>query len=189
MTTSPIATLLMRIEEYKRKYYLNGLIKGSIFSAAVILSAFLVFNTLEYFGHFGTTFRTILFFSFLGAFLASLIFWVVKPLMFLYGEQKPLSNELAADQIGKYFPEVGDKLVNTLQLTKTLDNSQNELLLASIKQKSQQLGYLKFTIRSVLFEKKAGYNIKINTIAPAGSAANLRYLRLSLILMASANFK
>ncbi|PWK17843.1 hypothetical protein LV89_04290 [Arcicella aurantiaca] len=144
MTNSPIATLLMRIEEYKRKYYLNRLIKGSIFSAAVILSAFLVFNTLEYFGHFGTTFRTILFFSFLGAFLTSIIFWVVKPLMFLYGEQKPLSNELAADQIGKFFPEVGDKLVNTLQLTKTLDKNQNELLLASIKQKSEQLGYLKF---------------------------------------------
>jgi hypothetical protein len=144
MTTSPIATLLMRIEEYKRKYYLNRLIKGSIFTAAVILSAFLVFNTLEYFGHFGTTFRTILFFSFLAAFIVSIIFWVIKPLMFLYGEKKPLSNEQAADQIGKYFPEVGDKLVNTLQLTRTLDREQNELLLASINQKSKQLGFLKF---------------------------------------------
>ena len=144
MTTSPIAELLMRIEEYKKKYYLNRLIKGSIFTAAVILSAFLVFNTLEYFGHFGTTLRTILFFSFLAAFLASIIFWVIKPLMFLYGERKPLSNEQAADQIGKYFPEVGDKLVNTLQLTRTLDRDQNELLLASINQKSKQLGFLKF---------------------------------------------
>jgi hypothetical protein len=144
MTTSPIATLLMRIEEYKRKYYLNRLIKGSIFTAAVILSAFLVFNTLEYFGHFGTTFRTILFFSFLAAFIVSIIFWVIKPLIFLYGEKKPLSNEQAADQIGKFFPEVGDKLVNTLQLTHSLDRDQNELLLASINQKSEQLGFLKF---------------------------------------------
>jgi hypothetical protein len=144
MTTSPIATLLMRIEEYKRKYYLNRLIKGSIFSAAVILSAFLVFNTLEYFGHFGSTFRTILFFSFLAAFIVSIIFWVIKPLIFLYGREKPLSNEQAADQIGRYFPEVGDKLVNTLQLTQSLDGEQNELLLASINQKSKQLGFLKF---------------------------------------------
>ncbi|MEA5427066.1 DUF4175 family protein [Arcicella lustrica] len=144
MTTSPIATLLMRIEEYKRKYYLNRLIKGSIFSAAVILSAFLVFNVLEYFGHFGTTFRTILFFSFLLAFIISSILWVIKPLIFLYGKQKPLSNELAAEQIGKYFPEVGDKLINTLQLTRNIDKEQNELLIASIKQKSQQLGIVKF---------------------------------------------
>lgn len=144
MTNSPIAMLLMRIEEYKRKYYLNRLIKGSIFTAAVILSAFLVFNTLEYFGHFGTTFRTILFFSFLAAFLVSIIYWVIKPLIFLYGEKKPLSNEQAADQIGQYFPEVGDKLVNTLQLTRTLDHQQNELLIASINQKSKQLSFLKF---------------------------------------------
>lgn len=144
MTTSPIATLLMRIEEYKRKYYLNRLIKGSIFTAAVLLSAFLVFNTLEYFGHFGTTFRTTLFFSFMFAFIISITFWVIKPLMFLYGEKKPLSTEQAADQIGKYFPEVGDKLVNTLQLTQALNLEQNELLLASINQKSKQLGFLKF---------------------------------------------
>ena len=144
MTTSPIATLLMRIEEYKRKYYLNRLIKGIIFSAAVILSAFLVFNVMEYFGHFGTTFRTILFFSFLLAFLVSATLWVVKPLLFLYGKQKPLSNEQAAEQIGKYFPEISDKLINTLQLSKSIDKSQNELLLASIKQKSQQLGIVKF---------------------------------------------
>lgn len=144
MTTSPIATLLMRIEEYKRKFYLNRLIKGSIFTAAVILSAFLVFNTLEYFGHFGTTFRTILFFSFLSALIVSIVFWVIKPILFLYGKKKPLSNEEAADQIGKFFPEVGDKLVNTLQLTSTLDREQNELLLASIHQKSKQLGFLKF---------------------------------------------
>jgi len=84
MTNSPIATLLMRIEEYKRKFYLNQLIKGSIFSAAVLLSAFLVFNTLEYFGHFGTVFRGILFFAFVIALLASLFFWVIKTAVFLY---------------------------------------------------------------------------------------------------------
>jgi hypothetical protein len=144
MTTSPIATLLMRLEEYKRKFYLNRLIKGTIFSLAVILTAFLVFNTLEYFGHFGTTFRAILFFTFLAALLTSLIFWVIKPLLFLYGNQKPLSNEEAANQIGKFFPEVSDKLVNTLQLSKTIEKDQSELLLASIRQKSDQLGFIKF---------------------------------------------
>lgn len=144
MTNSPIATLLMRIEEYKRKFYLNKLIKGSIFSAAVLLSAFLVFNTLEYFGHFGTVFRGILFFAFVIALLASLFFWVIKPAIFLYGKQKPLSNEEAADQIGKYFPNVSDKLINTLQLSKTVDKYDNELLLASIKQKSEQLSFVKF---------------------------------------------
>ena len=144
MTNSPIASLLMRIEEYKRKFYLNRLVKGIIFSAAVILSAFLVFNTLEYFGHFGSTFRAFLFFGFIMAFGISMFFWVIKPLVFLYGAKKPLSNEQAAEQIGKYFPEVSDKLLNTLQLSKALNQEQNELLAASIQQKSQQLAIIKF---------------------------------------------
>lgn len=144
MTNSPIAALSSRIEEYKRKFYLNRLVKGSIFSLAVILSAYLVFNTLEYFGHFGSFFRGVLFFGFILAFGLSTFFWVIKPLLFLYGNRKPLSDEIAADQIGKFFPEVSDKLLNTLQLSKALSHEQNELLMASIAQKSQQLAIIRF---------------------------------------------
>ena len=139
-----IESLFSKIEEYKRKYYLNQLLKGLIFSAAVLLSAYLLFNTLEYFGRFGTTFRAVLFFTFLAALLFTLALWIIRPAVYLYGNQKPLSNTEAADQIGKFFPEIGDKLLNTLQLAK-LSNSQNDLILASINQKSQQLGIVRFS--------------------------------------------
>ncbi|SDL70600.1 DUF4175 family protein [Siphonobacter aquaeclarae] len=142
MNASPVDSLLVQLDEYKRKYYANLLLKGVIFSAAVVLSAYLLFNTLEYFGHFGKTFRTLLFFGFLGVFLSSMLFWVIKPLIFLYGRKKPLSNEEAARQIGRFFPEVGDRLLNTLQL---VSQSQSDLIQASIRQKSQQLAIVKFT--------------------------------------------
>ncbi|MFN8353493.1 MAG: DUF4175 family protein [Spirosomataceae bacterium] len=141
--SSPIENLIARLDEYKRKYYLNLLLKGIIFSAAVLLSAYLFFNTIEYFARFGTSIRAILFFTFLATLGFVLVFWIIKPLIFLYGYQKPLSNEEAAKQIGKFFPEVGDKLLNTLQLA-TISSSQNELLLASIQQKSRQLGIVRF---------------------------------------------
>jgi len=143
MASNPVTALLSKLEEYKRKYYLNLLLKGVIFSAAVLLSAYLFFNTLEYFGRFSTSLRAVLFFSFLGVLLLTLVFWILRPVFFLYGKRKPLSNEEAARQVGRYFPEVEDKLLNTLQLA-GLSTSQNELLLASINQKSQQLGYLRF---------------------------------------------
>lgn len=143
MATSPLNALLGRLEEYKRKYYFNLLLKGLIFSAAVLLSAYLIFNALEYFGRFGSVFRAVLFFGFLTVLTGSLIFWILKPLWFLYGRRKPLSNEQAAAQIGQFFPEVGDRLLNTLQLAR-LNSSQNELLLASIQQKSQQLAFVRF---------------------------------------------
>jgi hypothetical protein len=137
--------IFAQLDDYKRKFYLNRLVKGIIFSLAVILTAFLVFNTLEFFGHFGKTFRGILFFSFVLGLLASLFFWVFKPLMYLYGPQKPLSNDDAAFQIGQFFPEISDKLINTLQLSRSLDGKQNELLAASIAQKSKQLGIVRFS--------------------------------------------
>jgi hypothetical protein len=137
-------SLLNKLDEYKRKFYLNQLLKGIIFSAAVLLSAYVLFNTLEYFGRFGSSIRAILFFSFLATLLFTLVFWILKPAYYLYGNQKPLSNEAAAQQIGRHFPEVSDKLLNTLQLA-SLNNSQNELLLASINQKTQQLGVVRFT--------------------------------------------
>jgi hypothetical protein len=143
MAPSPIRQLLDKLDEYKRKYYLNRLLKGLIFSAAALLSAYLLVNTLEYFGRFSTPLRATLFFLFLATLGFTLVFWILKPAFFLLGRNKPLSNEEAARQVGRYFPEVGDKLLNTLQLA-NLTSSQNELLLASIQQKSQQLGYVRF---------------------------------------------
>ncbi len=153
MQQSPISTLLDQLDEYKRKFYTNLLLKGILFSAAVVLSAYLLFNTLEYFGHFGSLFRTALFFSFVAVFVFSVVFWVIKPLIYLYGKQKPLSNEQAAQQIGRFFPEVGDRLLNTLQLV-GLNHNQNELILASIEQKSQQLTLVKFADAVKLNENK-----------------------------------
>jgi hypothetical protein len=142
--TSNMQPIFDQLEAYKNKFYQNRLLKGSLFCLAVVITAFLVFNALEYFGHFGRTARAVLFFSFLTALLTSLIGWVIKPLWHLYGPQKPLSNEQAAEQIGRFFPEIGDKLTNTLQLSRRLDISQNELLAASIQQKSQQLTIVRF---------------------------------------------
>ncbi len=55
-----------------------------------------------------------------------------------------MSDEEAAIQIGAYFPEVGDKLVNTLQL-RNLNIAQSDLIEASIQQKSGQLLIVKFS--------------------------------------------
>jgi hypothetical protein len=143
-STNSMNTLLLGIKEYRQKYYQNRLLKGLIFSAALLLSVFLLFNTIEYFGRFSSVVRGILFFGFLAVFLFSLYQWVIQPLINLYGIRKPLSDELAALRIGQYFPEIGDKLLNTLQL-QSLNGSQTDLIEASIKQKSGQLLIVKFS--------------------------------------------
>lgn len=142
-STTSVNTLLLRIQEYRQKYYQNRLLKGIIFSAALLLSVFLAFNALEYFGRFSSGVRGMLFFGFLAALLFCLYQWVVQPLIHLYGLRRPLTNETAALQIGQYFPEIGDKLLNTLQL-QSLSGGQTDLIEASIRQKSSQLLVVRF---------------------------------------------
>jgi len=136
--------LLLRIQEYRQKYYQNQLLKGIIFSAALLLSVYLIFNTLEYFGRFSSGVRGTLFFGFLAVLMFSFFQWVIQPLIHLFGLSRPLSDEDAALQIGQYFPEVGDKLLNTLQL-RNLSGTQSDLIEASIRQKSGQLLIVKFS--------------------------------------------
>lgn len=144
MTTPTLSVLLERIGEYKRKFYLNQLIKGVIFAAAFVLSAYLFVNTLEYFGRFSSGVRAALFYGFIGILGYALVRWVAIPIFHLWGLRKSLSDEEAASQIGSFFPEIGDKLVNTLQL-RGLSGQQTDLIEASIQQKSKQLMIVRFS--------------------------------------------
>lgn len=136
--------LLTQIQGYRQKYYQNQLLKGIIFSAALLFTAFIFFNTLEYFGRFSTGIRATFFFGFLAVLLFSIFQWIVRPFSHLSGLRKPISDQEAAIQIGQYFPEIGDKLVNTLQL-QNISGHQSDLIEASIKQKSGQLLIVKFS--------------------------------------------
>ena len=136
--TNAYATLLQRIDEYKKRYFQNQLVKGSLFFIALLGSGYLFINTAEFIGRFNSVGRGALFFGFLFTALAGLYFFIGRPLMSLYGLNKPLSNDEAARQIGTFFPEVGDKLLNTLQLQR-ISSAQSDLLQASLNQRSQQL--------------------------------------------------
>lgn len=135
--------IVEKLNQYKSKYYKNLLLKGSIFTLLALLSAFLVINALEYIGNFSSTWRGMLFFSFLSAALLSCYFWIAIPILRLFNLSKPISIDEAANQIGNYFPEVEDRLLNLLQLGK-INTQDNALLLASIEQKSQRLSTIHF---------------------------------------------
>lgn len=148
-----IAELLDRIREYRTKFYQNQLLKGVIFSVALLFSAYLFVNTLEYFGRFSSPVRGILLLSFLLLLAFSVVRWVITPIIYLSGLKNILSDEEAAVQIGHHFPEVGDKLLNTLQLGK-ISNQKSDLIEASIKQKSNQLMIVRFSDAVHLEENK-----------------------------------
>lgn len=151
--SSSVKALFEKIDEYKRQYYKNLLIKGSLFTLAILLSSFLLLNTIEYFGRFSSVIRGALLFAFIGVALYSLIFWVIKPVLYLLHFNEPLTYEKAAKEIGKFFPEVGDRLLNTLQLAQ-FSEKENALLQASIDQKSQDLKFVRFADAVKISENK-----------------------------------
>lgn len=131
--------LITKLDAFIRKYYKNKLLKGGIYGVALLLSAFIVVTTVEYFGQFDTTIRTVLFYLFLFTTGYLVINYIGIPLLRLYNFGKIINHKQAAEIIGNHFDEVKDKLINVLQLEHQQHIENDQLLLASIDQKSTEL--------------------------------------------------
>ena len=108
--------LFEKLNEFIKKYYQNQLIKGGIYVISMLIIFFLFFTIIEYFSTFGVRGRTFLFWSYI--LLSIIVFWklLLIPLLHLFKIGKTLNYKEAAKIIGKYFPEVDDKLLNLLEL-------------------------------------------------------------------------
>jgi hypothetical protein len=157
--TSSYKSLIEKLDEFIRKYYKNQLVRGFIYSTALLLLFFISVTVLEYYAHFNTLVRTLLFYSFVGASTFILSKYIAIPLSKLYKLGKIISYEEAASIIGRHFTDVQDKLLNTLQLQQQsanyeLQTTNNELLAASIDQKIKELKPVQFTMAIDLSENR-----------------------------------
>ena len=135
---------------------------GSLLFLIVGTSLFLLINSLEYQLWMGTTARFIVFFLSL-LIITSLFIWLVGvPVGRLFKLQKGLSDEEAANEISKSFPEIEDKLLNTLQLAK-LSGSDNLLLTAAIDKKVLDFRNISF-IHAVDFSLGKKYGVILGSI-------------------------
>ena len=139
-------TLLHQIDSFIRKYYKNQLVKGLILLVGVFLLSFLFVTSLEFFGRFNSLIRAFLFFTFLLINSFILTFYVIIPLLKLFSFGKTISREQASTIIGEFFPEISDRLINTLQLSSLLTSkgASYELVKASIEQRSKSISSIPF---------------------------------------------
>jgi hypothetical protein len=160
-----LENLKHKLNAYKQKYYLNMLIKGSIFLLLYGLISFLLVAGMEYLFRLNSAGRLLLLIGFSGVFLYTLGWYVLRPLWWLTHLQKHLSDEEAARQIGRHFPEVKDKLLNILQLAES-ESASESLIAAGIEQKTKEISFVPFS-QAIDFR------------------LNLRYARLLLVPMAA----
>ncbi|MFB6258292.1 MAG: DUF4175 family protein, partial [Flavobacteriales bacterium] len=143
--------LLRKLDEFIRKYYKNRLLKGFLLTTASLLLAYLCIASLEYFGHFPSLVRSFLFYGFLLFTLGIVGKWILLPTVRLFRLGKTIEHKEAARIIGAHFPEVKDKLLNTLELYeqaergKSTPGASKELIRASIDQRIEDLRPVPFS--------------------------------------------
>lgn len=138
--------LLIKLDEFIRKYYKNQLLKGLIYTLALLLGAFLFLVITEYFANFQTTIRTILFYFFIITSVVVITKYILIPVLKLNKFGKIISYDEAAKIVGKHFSAINDKLINTLQLQRSSGSILSiELLNASINQKMEELNPIPFS--------------------------------------------
>jgi len=155
--------LIEKLDQFIRKFYVNQLIRGALYSVALILVLFIAMSVLEHYFYFSSAVRRLMFFSFLGISSLALAGWVLIPMLRYFKLGTVISHEQAAQIIGNHFPDVKDKLLNILQLKRQSDltSDQKDLLLASINQKTEEIKLVPF---------KSAINL----------SQNKRYLRYAL---------
>lgn len=133
-----------KLEQFIRRFYVNALIKGLIIFFAVGVLAVLAILALEYFLWLSSTGRLILFY--LAITFEAILFFklILTPLLKLTRISKGIDYNQASEIIGKHFHEVSDKLTNILQLKQ--NDEDNDLIIASIEQKSKELKPVPFQL-------------------------------------------
>ena len=138
--------LLKKLDDFIRKYYINRLLRGVLYSTALILVFFLVIVLAENQFYFTPLIRKVLFFSFIITSIIAVGFWVLKPILNLNRLGDIISRKQAAEIIGTHFRNVEDKLLNILQLKEAAISLKDASLIeASILQKSNELKPVPFT--------------------------------------------
>lgn len=137
--------LIVKLDHFIRKFYLNKIVRGVLYSTGLILGLFLLFNFLEYQFYFSTSVRKFFFYSFLLVSAGGTGIWVLDPLTRYFRLGHTISHEQAAGIIGSHFADVRDRLLNILQLKQLESQSDNAALIsASIEQKTQAIRLVPF---------------------------------------------
>ena len=138
--------LIAKIEDFSRKFYLNRLIQGVLVGAVLWIVFYLIINGLEYVSWFPPKGRFVLFLFLLAGSAFVAVYYFLIPLVNLIRFRKKMSVEQASVLIGKFFPEIKDKLLNTIQLSNQMEaEADNALLAATIEQRTTRLSPIRFS--------------------------------------------
>lgn len=143
---SSISLLNNKLDEFIKKYYLNEIVKGILLFILFLLSYVLIISFSEYFLWLSIEVRTILFYLSILFVGFILVRYIIIPILHFFNKGNVLDKKSASKIISKHFPDIQDRLYNTLELSESISASSNDLLLASIEQRISLLKPIPFTL-------------------------------------------
>jgi len=136
-----------KFKSFTKKFYINKIIKGLILTLTVFLSFGLLLLILEYFLYFNKFQKIFLVLLFSTTNIISVVILVFLPFLKYLGILKTLNKKSINDLIVDHFPEIKDRLWNIIELqnNSSSDIFSEELIIASIDQKIEEVKSFKFT--------------------------------------------
>lgn len=132
--------LYQKLHAFIKRYYLNRIIRGLIWTSFILIALYLILIFLEYQQYFSPKAKTFIILS-VGLLTISVFFWMVfLPTLKYFRIGPTLTYEEAAKIAGQHFSNIRDKILNALQLEKLArQHPDNVLILAGIKQKTEEI--------------------------------------------------
>ncbi len=137
-----------KLSDFRRKYHLNELLKGSLLLLFIGSLYLILILILEKFLWLSSTTRTIIFW--ISMLLAIFVFakYILLPIIKMSVDKYKISKSNASSLIGNYFPEVSDQLINLLQFD---TNTSSDLVIAAIEERAKNLSPFSF-VKAVDFK-------------------------------------
>ncbi len=133
------------LKRFATRYYFNAFLQRL---ALFILACFIVvlsFSIAEYAFWFEKGIRVFLFWGFVFLNVSLFSVFLAQPLLRLAGFRQQLSHRDFALIIGRHFPEINDRILNVLELSKENSSSASiDLIKASIEQKTKEIRFVRF---------------------------------------------
>jgi hypothetical protein len=135
-----------KLQAFRRRYYLNLVLRGSVILVLLGVSLGVAFTLSEGYFWLSTQWRTLLVQSWIATMVGVFGWWVVRPGLQYLNLTRTLTEAEAARLVGQHFPEIQDQLLNLLQLGQTDAQTAGsvDLLLASIEQKTEKFRPIPF---------------------------------------------
>ena len=140
------------IREFRKKFYLDKILRGSLILALLISSMFFVALLSEGLFGFSSGIRTGMVVSLGLVLLGVLSYMVIWPTVQLFQLARGIDEFGIADMVQNLFPEVNDKLINFLQLREA-SASENAFVQAAIDQKAAEIAPVPLS---------SGINLQVN---------------------------